>query len=510
MADDERADRPLVRALVPALILFGVAVRVWMLATPMGGLDADEAIVGLMARHILDGDFPMFYWGQLYGGPHEPLITAGFFQVFGATTLVLKVVAVLLSAAACALLWRVGKRTVGEPAATVAALMFWVWPPAFVWWSVKSRGFYHASLLIGLAILLLVLRLAKQDSGRDMFFLGALVATGIWCSPQTIFFIAPALVWLAVRRFPVIKIAPVGVAGAILGAFPWWVDQLEHDWFALRSSGASFAMPAYGDHLRGFFETGLPGALGLKLADGSRWMAGGLGRAAYVALLVAFAASVVWELVPGRTDRSFRGARWLLLAMILAYPFLFALSPYSWFVAHPRYLYYLTPILALLIARGLVALKWQGIAVGLVVTITLSTAGFAIMHRDGVFFASAEGVLIPEDLGDAFDFMTARGIDHVYADYWLAYIVAFESGERITATPYRGALRNFEADAAVRAVPDPAYLFLAGSASEPVFQGELAAMGIPYERLNAHGFVVYTLGQNAPPESFPAMRAVQP
>lgn len=515
------SDRSLVRALVPVLVLYGVAIRVWMLRTRIGSLDADEAIVGLMARHIQDGEFPMFYWGQIYGGPHEPLLTAGFFELLGSSTLVLKVVAVLLAALGCVLIWRVGRRTVGEPAATVGALMFWIWPPAFVWWTVKSRGFYHATLVIGLGVLLLVLRLAQRDTEggrseearhapRDMVLLGALVATGVWCSPQSIFFSAPALVWLAMRRFSVIKLAPLGVFGAIVGAFPWWVDQLDHDWFALRSSGASIAMPTYGDHLRGFFETGLPGALGLKLADGSRWVGGGFGKACYVALLVLFVVSLLWEVVPARARGPLRSARWLLLTMVIVYPFLFALSPFSWFVAHPRYLYYLTPVLALLLARGLVALRWPGIAAGLVVVITLSTGAFAVMHRDGVFFPSAEGVLIPDDLDPLFDFMAERGIEHVYADYWLAYCVAFESEEQLVVTAYRGAVRHTEADAAVRAAPGAAYLFLRGSTSEPVFQDEVTAQAIPHERFDVGGFIVYALGVNAPPESFPAMRAVQP
>ena len=529
--EEKRAapDRSIVRTVVAASILFGIAVRVWMLETPVGGLDSDEAVVGLMARHILDGELPLFYWGQLYGGPHEPLITAGFFGLFGSSTLVLKLVAILLSGAACVLIWRVGKRTVGEPAASVAAVMFWVWPPAFVWWSVKSRGFYHAALLIGLAILLLVLRLATRDPGaegptdaappraegpahswRDMALLGALVATGLWCSPQTIFFTAPALLWLVVRRFSLLRIAPYGVAGAITGAFPWWVHNLEHGWVALRSSGASIAMPAYGSHLRGFFETGLPGALGLKLADGSRWMAGGVGKAVYVMLLLLFVWALLWEVMPGRASRRLRAARWLLLLIVIAYPLLFALSPYSWFVAHPRYLYYLTPVCALLLARGLAALRWPAIVGGLLAAMTLSTAGFVIMHRDGVFFPSAEGVLIPEDLDPAIDYMTERGIDHVYADYWLAYCVAFESDERIVATPYRGAVRHAAADAAVRSVPEPVYLFLDGSTTEPVFQDEIEALGVPYERLRAEGFVIYRLSWNVPPEELPATRAVQP
>ncbi|HEV2757179.1 MAG TPA: glycosyltransferase family 39 protein [Actinomycetota bacterium] len=501
----DRPDARVVRAVAPAFLLFGLVARLWMLVKPMGGLDADEAIVGLMARHILDGEFPMFYWGQTHGGPHEPLLTAAFFRVFGSSTLILKGVAMLLAVSACVLIWRVGKRTVGEPAATVAGLLFWVWPAAFVWWSVKSRGFYHAGLVIGLGILLLVLRLDERDSALDMAGLGALVATGFWASPQTVFFTIPALGWLAFRmlwkrRFSLLVHVPSAVCGALLGAFPWWVHNIQNDWIALKASPASIAMPAYGNHLRGFFVQGLPGALGLKLADGSRWMAGFFGRAWYFVLLALF----VWALVKLR-DRT-----WLLLVMALLYPFLLALSPFSWFLDHPRYLYFLAPVLALLIARGLTALRWVGAVAGLVAAMVLTTSALATMNRDGVFYPSAEGVVIPEDLDPVFDYMLARGIDHVWADYWLAYVIAFESDERITATPYRGAIRNGAADAAVRNIPDPAYMFLFGSVTEPVFEREMAARGVDYERHEVGGFVIYHLPTNIGPEAIPAVPAAQP
>ena len=176
---DRRPDGDLLRTVAPVFVVYGIVARIWMLVTPIGSLDSDEAIAGLMSRHILDGELPMFYWGQTHGGPHEALLTAGFFRVFGSSTLVLKLVAVLLVAVACMLIWRVGVRTVGEQPALVAALLFWVWPAAFFWWSVKSRGFYHAGLVIGLAVLLFALRVDERGSPLDMAALGALVATPI-------------------------------------------------------------------------------------------------------------------------------------------------------------------------------------------------------------------------------------------------------------------------------------------------------------------------------------------
>ena len=505
----EREVRPggdLIRTFAPVFVLYGIVARIWMLVTPIGSLDSDEAIAGLMSRHILDGELPMFYWGQTHGGPHEALLTAGFFRVFGASTLTLKLVAVLLVALGCVLIWRVGVRTIGERPALVAALLFWVWPAAFFWWSVKSRGFYHSGLVIGLAVLLFALRVDERGSPFDMAALGALVATGFWASPQTVFFTAPALAWLGIRilwrkRFRVLLTVPAGIAGAICGAFPWWVHNIENDWVALRASPTSFAMPGYSDRLRAFFAEGLPGALGLRFFDGSRWIAGNAGKVGYVLLLVLF----VWALVKLRGGRT-----WLLLTMAVAYPFVFAMSPYTWFVAHPRYLYFLAPVLALLVARGLSALPWWGPVAGLVAAVLLTTGALAVMNREKKFYNGAEGVLVPQDLDPLFDYMTARGIEHVWADYWLAYVVAFESDERIVATPYRGAVRHGAAEAAVRAVPDPAYLFLRGSATEPVFQREIEALGVAYERHDLDDFVIYALSTSVPPEQIPAVPAAQP
>src|SRR4051812_10652439 len=77
-----RADRGW-RLLVAAGVLAGLALRLWMLTGRPGVLDSDEAIVGLMARHFLDGDWTTFYWGQAYGGSQEAMLTAAVFAVTG-------------------------------------------------------------------------------------------------------------------------------------------------------------------------------------------------------------------------------------------------------------------------------------------------------------------------------------------------------------------------------------------------------------------------------------------
>src|SRR6266536_3928616 len=138
-----RRDAILVRALVVTGIAVGLAVRVWVLRTPaIGYLDSDEAVPGLMARHFLHGELSTFYWGQSYGGTPEVTLLAAVFLVAGSSALTLRLVPMMLYALAAVVVWRIGRRTVGEPAATLAAALFWVWPAYFVWRSTREYGYY--------------------------------------------------------------------------------------------------------------------------------------------------------------------------------------------------------------------------------------------------------------------------------------------------------------------------------------------------------------------------------
>jgi len=143
------------------------ALRVWTLSSPIGGLDADEAVWGLMTRRALDGELTAFFWGQAYGGTHEVLLRAPVFAVADSSVATVRVVPIALFAAASVLVWRVGRRTIGEPAATAAAVFFAIWPPYLVWKSTRAHGFYGSMVVLSLLVLLLTLRLGVRPSRRD-------------------------------------------------------------------------------------------------------------------------------------------------------------------------------------------------------------------------------------------------------------------------------------------------------------------------------------------------------
>lgn len=87
--------------------------------------------------------------------------------------------------------------------------------------------------------------------------------------------------------------------------------------------------------------------------------------------------------------------------------------------------------------------------------------------------------------------LLANGADRVFADYWIAYRLVFESRKEIVATPLGGALRNDLYERMVQSSNSPAYVFVEGSAFVPFFGTRLSELGVGYRRVNVGGYVAY-------------------
>ena len=98
---------PKPRALVVvALLLAAIALRSWFfLAYDESYFDSDQAIVGLMAKHLSEGRaFPLFFYGQEYMLGVESWLMAPVFAVLGPTVFALRLTLVLINAVAAVIL----------------------------------------------------------------------------------------------------------------------------------------------------------------------------------------------------------------------------------------------------------------------------------------------------------------------------------------------------------------------------------------------------------------------
>ncbi|MBA2385358.1 MAG: glycosyltransferase family 39 protein, partial [Actinobacteria bacterium] len=257
-------------------VLVAAGLRAGVLSSDsLGVLDSDEAVVGLMARHALDGELTAFFWGQSYGGTLEPLLVAVAFALAGSGVLTLKLVPVLLFAVAGVLVWLIGRRTIGERGAAIAVVLFGLGPAYVVWWSTKERGFYGVTLVLGLLVVLLVLRLHERIDRRDLAVLGLALGLGLWTNAMIGFVALPAVGWLVWRRRSVLRRAWISLVCAALAASLWIREAVVNDLAPLRQ-GPEPGGDGYLDHLNTFFAADLPMALGLRIPFSLEWPVGEL------------------------------------------------------------------------------------------------------------------------------------------------------------------------------------------------------------------------------------------
>lgn len=461
------------------VILAGVALRVFVLTHALGVLDADEATTGLVARHFLHNhEHPVFYWASNYGGTVEAMVTAAAFALFGSSVLVLKVVAIVWHAAACVLVWRVGIRLVSRRVGAVAGLLLWVWPGTYVWWSTKSRGFYGALLVCALVMALCALRLAENPRRwLDWAALGFALGVGWWTGPQIAVIAIPIGVWLLVQNWRAALYGWAAVPFAMLGALPWLAWNLRHHFASFDVPPQPVSAP-YLTRLGGFWSEGLPMATGLRVPYTKAWIEP-FASALFPVLVVVVAVVLAVR---------YRRVGLVLIASVVLYALAYALSPLTVGSSDGRYVFLLSPVLALALAACVTWRRWVVEAAALAVAVALSALGLSAMHNGNSFAASDR--IVPVDIKPLIRDLEANGPRTVVADYGIAYRLDFESHERIVAAgaPYN---RYDPYLARLADGPPPAWVFVAGSTADSHFRAAMDAAGEHYALRRVGAFAVY-------------------
>lgn len=247
---------PLWLALAVSLI-----ARVGLVIRTGAVIDGDEALVGIQAQRILQGQFPVYFYGQSYMGSLETYLTAAVIAVTGPTPWALRVVPIALSLALVYLTWRLARALLPRGAketpllAGLAALVAAVPPVYDVVTEMRAWGGQIEIYVITLALLLATVELADRlrvgagnlELGRRWAIVGALAGLGFWLNPLVSYALLACGLWLAVAlarrmmasgwrataRAALPALAAIG--GAAIGGAPAWV-------FALTRGGANLAV----------------------------------------------------------------------------------------------------------------------------------------------------------------------------------------------------------------------------------------------------------------------------
>jgi hypothetical protein len=146
------------------LALFAMlAIKIGLAAGDRLPFNADEAVVALMARHILQGARPVFFYGQAYMGSLDAILVAGSFALLGQQVWAIRLVQTLLYLGVLLTSGWLGRAAFGSwKVGTLGMLLLAIPTVNVTLYTTASLGGYVEALLLGNLILLTGMRIGRS------------------------------------------------------------------------------------------------------------------------------------------------------------------------------------------------------------------------------------------------------------------------------------------------------------------------------------------------------------
>lgn len=449
------------------VMIAAIIGRALLLVSGSVSFHSDEATIALMARHILEGARPIFFYGQSYMGSLDAWLVAIGFQLLGESVLTIRLVQsglyLLVVATGFAVAWRLsGNRLL----ATVTGLLLAVPPVNLALYTTATLGGYNELLLLGQIALLLGFGIAQSQAYWRWLALGIVVGIGWWTHGLIVVYALPLAAYILVSAWrerlgwhKLLFGIGLGLLGFFLGGSLWWVWNAAHDNAALASylpsSASTFTADeaisqanAPAQRLIGLMLLGLPALLGFRFPWATDYFLVPVGL---VVLLLVIVALYRWL----RGTHPLRpGGRLLLLGMMLCFGMIYLGTRFQ---ADPtgRYLVPLgLPVMVLLasLVVGIFQVAesrrlqriWQGVAVVLLSGILLFQAAgqwSAAQQEPGITTNFDSLSHLPNEYdAELIAFLEMNDLRYGYASYWQTMRLAFLSQERLqfsAALPYK-------------------------------------------------------------------------
>ncbi len=511
--------------------LLSIVLKTCLLALRAFPFHSDEAIVALMARHILHGRWPAFFYGQAYMGSLDATLAALGFGVFGEDVQVIRWIQILLYAGTVAtgvlLAWRV---TRSKAAAVIAGLLLAIPNVNLTLYTTVSLGGYGEALLLGQILLLLTLVLLDRSRRAVLYAAwGFLAGIGFWTFGLMLVYILPsglALAWRDIRssdrRGRVACWLVTGVAAAV-GMGPWIAGALTgsagsllRELFGSAIAGASpGSLPlAWLEHARNLLLLGGPVILGFRPPWDTRWL--GLPLLPFVlAIWASVFLHVVYVL--GRRDANLPG-RWIIAGVAITALAGFVLTSFG---ADPSGRYFLPLAMPMAVFAGSMVAdlrartdrRWAWGIVALLLGFHLwGIVDSASRNPPGITTQFDPVARVDtRSYADLMAFLEAHDEHTGYTNYWVAYPLAFLSQERLIFVPrlpyhedFRYTARDDRYapyDDVVEGAERVAYITTNHPDLNASLRAGFGALGVTYAETDIGGFhVFYGLSARVAPE----------
>jgi 4-amino-4-deoxy-L-arabinose transferase-like glycosyltransferase len=450
------------------ILLVAAGWKAWLLLANAIPFNSDEAVVALMARHILAGERPVFFYGQAYMGSLDAYLVAGGFAIFGQEVWVIRLIQLFLYLGTIITTVWIGRVILGSyKTGLIAAGLLAIPTVNVTLYTTASLGGYGEALLIGNLILLLGYVLVKNpniativgiQTAKPPFWLlellfGGLIGLGLWTNGLTLIYSIPAgvfFLWSSFRnkyRFHRITfLGQVGrvTAGFLIGSLPWWIYAVQFGFnrLILELSGSAVAienMPWWErviNHLIYLMVLGSTVIFGFRPPWEVFWLVVPL-----IPIVLAFWLAVLLftlrKLMKGLYEEN--GVWFLVFPMVvLACGFIF-----TSFGVDPSGRYFVPLAIPLsLLASQMVQqfghqIRWQFLIIGIIILYDGWGTWLCVQQNPPGLTTQFDSQTIIDHSYDQklIKFLQSQGETTGYTNYWVAYPLAFQSGESLVFIP---------------------------------------------------------------------------
>lgn len=502
-----------------AVILLGTLFRLWLLVRANWMMDADEAIMAIVGRHIQTrGERPIFFPGQAYMGVWQSYLSALSFELFGMSRQAAKLVPLLSSGVFVGTTMLLARRIYSPPIALVAGVLAAI--PSLYLISTTLRLSYPLIdvMAIGNVILLLAISIVwgnvpTQPFVRRMLAMGLLAGIGFWMHSAIAMYVLPVGLILVLHspRRSLLLGAPVALLGFMVGAAPVFQHARSHDYTLFhyllgRGEDIDRDIAGVTAHL---VETLLPRYLGVSTSWQSapmllQLMVGVPTVAAIVYLIVrCLRAPMQWARL--RPQASHPETLILVFgATVLATYILSRFSVYALMYptldATGRYVAPLGTFLPVALAGATYHVWLRGTAGRVVAVLGLLAvlSGTLINHArtdPEQVFQSPYYRQLPSSLDPLIVALDELGAENIWVEHWIGTPLMFDTDERIAAADYvdlwvrSGIGRLYETNIRVFHAERTAFVFRTNSDTVSLEQ-TLQSRNVPFVARSDDGFRV--------------------
>jgi hypothetical protein len=423
------------------VIILGCGMRFLYLSASHFIIDSDEAIVGLMAKHILEtGNIPVFYYGQHYMGSLEPITAAILFRIFGSSNATLHAAPFFWFFLSQIAFFKLCLENISRINARIAGLLFAVAPIGFIEWSTKARGGFIEIIFLITFALLFLMRAVRENRIKQIRFnlctAAFILGVGWWVNNQIVYLFPFAGIVFLITLIPfglknLCLVTTMSFFCFLFGGSPYWIYNIIH-------SGASFGMFHLAsfseaiDHAKGTFQHAVPIILGTRGFNQNHDIIPGAWIIANFVLLYSLYKGFNAFL----TSRFSFHQRIMIggcIISVMTILLVFVISRFGSLSIAPRYLLpfyiFFLPLVAvhaeqtkrkyirsfpviILLVLSLTSNYWGGTRI----------SGQPIVHH---------GERVSKDNQELLSWLASENIHLVRTNYWIGYRLAFESNEAV-------------------------------------------------------------------------------